>query len=170
MSRKIIVATDRNGGIGKDNDLLWHLPADMQFFKSKTSGHIVIMGRKNYESIPEKFRPLPNRTNIVLTRNPDYEAPGCAVFHSLEACMESLAQEKLRKDIYIIGGGEIYRKALQLGVVDEMYITHVDHVFDADTFFPETDPEEWTSEEILRHPADEKNPYPFTIRYYTHKH
>lgn len=166
MNVKLIVAVDSDSGIGKNNDLLWHLPADMKFFKETTLGHIVVMGRKNYESIPERFRPLPGRENAVLTRQPDFDAPGCIVFHSLPDCLEYYRNEQERI-VFIIGGGQIYQEALQMDSVDEMYVTHVEAKLDADTFFPACDPSDWDAEIILEHPADDKNPYAFTVKKYT---
>lgn len=165
MKVSLIVATDQKQGIGKNNDLMWHLPADMKFFKETTMGHIVVMGRKNYESIPEKFRPLPGRVNAVLTRNEDYQAEGCLVFHSLEECLRHFS--KGQETVFIIGGGEIYRQALEQECVEEMYITEVAHTFDADTFFPELDDSKWKGETIAAHPKDEKNKYDFIIRKYS---
>lgn len=167
MKVKLIVAVDKQFGIGKNNDLMWHLPADMKFFRETTTGHVVVMGRKNYESIPEKFRPLPNRENVVLTRNTAYEAPGCLVFHDLEACLHHYS--KTDQTVFIIGGGQIYREALNAGVVDEMLITHVDHTFDADTFFPEIDWSAWEKEFSLLISSDEKNAYSFEIVRYVKK-
>lgn len=168
MRISLIVAMDRERGIGKNNDLMWHLPADMKFFKETTTGQIVVMGRKNYESIPERFRPLPNRENVVLTRNTDYRAEGCKVFHSLEDCL-SFYDGETERTVYIIGGGEIYRQALELDVIQEMYITHIDSVFGADTFFKEFDEEKWMINEILNWPKDEKNEAGFRIRHYIKK-
>ena len=126
MKVSLIVAMDAERGIGKNNDLMWHLPKDMQFFKDTTQGQIVVMGRKNYDSIPEKYRPLPNRQNVVLTRNTDFEAPNCLVFHSLQACLEHF-QDEQERTVFIIGGGEIYRMAMEANVLDDMYITYVHH-------------------------------------------
>ncbi|MGV3630564.1 MAG: dihydrofolate reductase [Bacteroidota bacterium] len=165
MKIKLIVAADARLGIGKNNDLLWHLPADMQFFKQTTFGHIVVMGRKNYESIPERFRPLPGRENAVLTRQTDFDAPGCMVFHSLASCLDHYKNERERI-VFIIGGGQVYEEALRMDCVEEMYITHVDASLDADTFFPACDPADWEAEIILEHPSDEKNPYAFTVKKY----
>ena len=111
MKVALIVAIDAERGIGKNNDLMWHLPNDMKFFKETTQNQIVVMGRKNYDSIPEKYRPLPNRLNVVLTRNEDFQAPDCEVFTSLEACFEHFKNETERT-VFIIGGGEIYKMAL----------------------------------------------------------
>ena len=99
---------DANRGIGKNNDLMWHLPNDMKFFKEKTTDNIVVMGRKNYESIPEKYRPLPNRENVILTRNKDFKAEGCIVLHSFDELLQHYENEEDRT-MFIIGGGEIYK-------------------------------------------------------------
>jgi dihydrofolate reductase len=168
MKVSLIVATDLEKGIGKNNDLMWNLPADMQFFKNTTAGHIVVMGRKNYESIPEKFRPLPNRLNVVLTRNTEFSAENCHVFHSLKACLDSFRNETERT-VFIIGGGQIYREALEINVVDEMFITTVNHTFEADTFFPSFDASKWTSEVLFHHPKDAKNPFDFVVHRFEKK-
>lgn len=159
---------DNERGIGKNNDLMWHLPADMKFFKETTLGHIVVMGRKNFDSIPERFRPLVGRENVVLTRNTAYSAENCQVFHSLEACLAAYENETERY-VYIIGGGQIYKQALQLNCVDEMYITHVDHVYGADTFFPEIDENNWDTSVVFSHEVDEKNAVAFQVKHYIKK-
>ncbi|MBC9813093.1 dihydrofolate reductase [Crocinitomicaceae bacterium CZZ-1] len=166
MRVALIVAMDREGGIGKNNDLMWHLPADMRFFKATTTGHIVVLGRKNYESIPERFRPLPDRENAVLTRNKAYIAPGCIVFNSLEACLAHY-QNETERTVFIIGGGEIYQQALAADVVDELYITHVDNVYDADTFFPKEDLSGWHATTVQSQQPDEKHEAGFEIIKYT---
>lgn len=165
MKVSLIVAMDRDRGIGRNNDLMWHLPADMKFFRETTTGHIVVMGRKNFESIPERFRPLPNRENVVLSRSESYEAAGCLLFTSLEACLDHYHSETDRT-VFIIGGGQIYREALKSGCVTEMYITHVEGSFGADTFFPEFNQEEWFVENETEYAADEKNSTGFVIRKY----
>jgi len=162
MKVSLIVAMDLERGIGRNNDLMWHLPADMKFFRETTTNHIVVMGRKNYDSIPTKFRPLPNRENVVLTRNIDYTAEGCLVFNSLEACLEHYKNET-DKTIFIIGGGEIYRNALELDCIDEMYISHVNKIYGADTFFPEFNLKAWEIETIHSHEKDEKNEASFSV-------
>lgn len=166
MRVALIVAMDLERGIGKNNDLMWHLPADMKFFKEKTIDQIVVMGRKNFDSIPEKYRPLPNRENVVLTRTENFKAEGCLVFHSLKDCLDRYRNESERT-VFIIGGGEIYNLALKAGVVQEMYITHVNKVYDAETFFPEINPAEWQAEEILTHEIDERHEASFTVKKYT---
>lgn len=165
MNISIIVAVSINGVIGKDNKLPWHLPADMAFFKEKTNGHCVITGRKNYESIPEKYRPLPNRTNIVITRQKDYKAPGAIVVHSIEEAMVE-AQKTSHPEIFIIGGAEIYNQALALDFVDTIYLTQIHYVFEGDTYFPELHGEAWheiANEDFV---ADEKNVYAYSFNKY----
>ena len=162
MKVSLIVAVDLEKGIGRNNDLMWHLPADMKFFRETTTNQVVVMGRKNYDSIPTKFRPLPNRENVVLTRNTDYKAEGCLVFNSLEACLKHYENEQERA-VFIIGGGEIYKKALELNCIDEMYVSHVDKIYGADTFFPEFNLKDWTVEIVLSHEKDEKNEASFNV-------
>lgn len=158
----IIVAVAENNAIGKDNRLLWRLPDDMKFFKEKTEGHCVVTGRRNYESIPEKFRPLPGRTNIVVTRQKDYSAPGALVVESIDAAIE-LAKGRGEDQLFIIGGGEIYAQCM--GIADEILFTRVHHSFDADTFFPEIG-SEWKEVWSAHHAADEKHAYSFTFIQY----
>ena len=112
MIVSLIVAASENQVIGKDNDLIWDLPKDMNYFKSTTQGHHVIMGRKNFESIPHKYRPLPNRINVIVTRQSSYEAEGSVVVNSIEEALR-IAKEAQDKEPFIIGGGEIYRYALE---------------------------------------------------------
>ena len=145
----LIVAMDRNRGIGRDNDLMWHLPNDMRFFKETTENQIVVMGRKNYDSIPEKYRPLPNRENVILTKNTSFEASNCSVFHSLDAALSAYQSDKNRK-FFIIGGGQIYKLALEAKILEEMFITHIDGNYDADTFFPDFDESDWNKELLMR--------------------
>ncbi len=159
---------DAKRGIGKNNDLMWHLPADMNFFKETTKNQIVVMGRRNYDSIPEKYRPLPNRLNVILTRNKEFQAENCLVFNSLKDCLTHFENENERK-VFIIGGGEIYKMALDANCLDEMFITDVDGVFDADTFFPEFDEIEWKVEVLSEQKIDEKHSHGFIIKKYTRK-
>ncbi len=159
---------DAKRGIGKNNDLMWHLPADMNFFKETTKNQIVVMGRRNYDSIPEKYRPLPNRLNVILTRNKEFQAENCLVFNSLKDCLTHFENENERK-VFIIGGGEIYKMALDVNCLDEMFITDVDGVFDADTFFPEFDEIEWKVEVLSEQKIDEKHSHGFIIKKYTRK-
>ncbi|MBO4741286.1 MAG: dihydrofolate reductase [Bacteroidales bacterium] len=128
----LIVAVAENGAIGKNNDLLWHISADLKHFKALTTGHCIIMGRKTYESFPK--RPLPNRRNIVITNNMDYREEGCEVVHSVE---EAIALCKDDEQSFVIGGATVYRQFLPL--VNKIYLTKVFATFEADTFFPEID-------------------------------
>ncbi|MEM6525833.1 MAG: dihydrofolate reductase [Bacteroidota bacterium] len=158
MKISIIAAVAKNRVIGKDNDLVWSLPDDMKFFMHTTSGYPVIMGRKNYESIPAKYRPLPKRKNIVITRQQGYKAEGAFVVHSLEEAIAS-AREDRPNEIFIIGGGQIYEMGLD--IVDTLYITEIHETFDGDAFFPEYDRFEWEEAGRISHPIDERHAYPF---------
>jgi dihydrofolate reductase len=152
----LVVAMAENRVIGKDNKLIWHLPADLKHFKQTTSGHPIIMGRKTFESIG---KPLPNRTNIIVTRQTDLQAEGCMVANSLpEALM--LAQQ-LDAEIFVIGGAEIYQQALFLA--DTIYVTEVHHSFEGDTFFPEIDSVLWQEVSREKNEPDEKNTYPYSF-------
>lgn len=147
MQISIIAAIGKNRELGKDNKLLWHLSADFKRFKELTSGHIVVMGRKTYESLPEKFRPLPNRINVVITRDVDYKVKKAIVFHSIEEAIKNLESKiqnsefsilnsKLRDEIFIIGGASIYEQGIKYA--DKLYLTLVDRAYPgADAFFPE---------------------------------
>jgi dihydrofolate reductase len=138
-SLKIIVATDKRGGIGIDNKLPWHLPEDLAHFKQITSGHPIIMGRKTFDSIG---RPLPNRRNIVISRNREWQHAGVECVDSLQTAQAAVAGQ----DAYIIGGAEIYKQALPLA--DELIITEIVEDFSCDAFFPSVSPQEW--QEIAR--------------------
>ena len=166
MKTALIVAIDAARGIGKNNDLMWHLPNDMKFFKEKTQNQIVVMGRKNYDSIPEKFRPLPNRLNVVLTRNPDFQAPGCHVFTSLKECMEFFKKEEERT-LFIIGGGEIYKMALESNILDEIFITYIQKEYGADTFFPNVELSDWSEDLIFDQAQDEQHDASFRVMHYS---
>ena len=154
----IIAAAASNDALGKDNKLIWHLSKDLQHFKTLTNGHAVIMGRKTFESMP---RALPNRTNIVITRQSDFQAENITVASSLSKAL-NIALYDPRP--FIIGGGEIYKEAMS--IADEIELTRVHADFDADTFFPEISSHQW--KEVWRedHPADEKHPHAFTFLRY----
>lgn len=152
----IIVAADENNVIGKDNDLIWHLPDDLRFFKQKTNGHPIIMGRRTFESVG---RPLPNRTNIIITRSSDFKADGCVVVHSLDEALQVADQE----EIFIVGGSDIYRQALPMA--ERVYLTRVHHRFEGDRHFPELG-DEWLEIESVLHPKDEKHVHAFTFKTY----
>lgn len=130
----IIAAIGKNKELGKDGKLPWYIPEDMKRFKEITTGHPVIMGRKTWESIPEKFRPLRGRTNIVVTRQVGYEASGATVADSFETARAAAARAADANEIFVIGGGELYREALPFA--DRLYLTLVDDTVEADTFFP----------------------------------
>ena len=148
-----IVAISKNNVIGRDGHLPWHLSADLKRFKAITTGHSIILGRKNYDDIG---RPLPNRTNYVLTRNAAFEAPGCIVCNSLAQAIES-AQTAGENECFIIGGAAVYREAMH--VVKKMYVTRVESDVDGDVFFPEWG-EGWRKVSEERFEADEKNDFP----------
>jgi dihydrofolate reductase len=158
MKVSMIAAIGKNRVIGKDNKLIWNLPDDMKFFMQTTSGHHVIMGRKNYESIPEKFRPLPNRTNIVITRQESYVAPGAIVVNTLVRALE-IARQNKEKEAFIIGGGQIYELAMDSA--DYLYITEIDAEFEGDAFFPEFDKAQWQEIARVTHREDERHKHAF---------
>lgn len=144
-----------NRVIGRDNRLPWHLPADLRHFKQLTIGKPVLMGRKTWESIG---RPLPGRTNIVVTRARDYRAPGCVVVHSLDEAFSAAGQSG---EVMVIGGAEFYRQVLPRA--DCIYLTLVHGEFEGDTFFPELDDAHWQEVERTDCEADEKNPWPYSF-------
>ena len=152
----LIAAVAKNGVIGKDNDLPWDLPDDMKFFKEKTKNKHIILGRKNYESIPEKYRPLPNRTNIVLTKNKKYKAEGCILLNNFNKALDFSKKEN---NLFIIGGSEIYE--LGIKVADIMYITEIHSSFEGDVYFPKYNKSEWEEIERVFHDKDEKHKYSF---------
>ena len=162
MILSIIVAVAENNVIGKDNTLVWDLPKDMKFFKEKTKGHVVITGRKNYESIPEKYRPLANRTNIVITRQIHYPAPGAIVLGSIEAALAYVKEHHSKEEVFIIGGAEIYKQTHLL--CDRIYLTRIHHPFEGDAFFPVLSEKDWKLTASAEEAADEKNAYPFTFQ------
>ncbi len=166
MEIAMIAAVAENGVIGKDNDLVWRLPDDMKYFMNSTKNHYIILGRKNYESLPPKFRPLPNRTNIVITRQKNLELENTIVVNSLEDAIAVCKKDKQEK-VFVIGGGQIYQQVLP--ITDTLYITEIHNKFDGDTFFPEYDKNEW--EEISRdpHPTDERHKYAFDFVVYKRK-
>ncbi len=154
----MIAAAAENNALGKENDLVWHLPDDFKRFKKLTTGHHIIMGRKTFESFPQ---PLPNRTHIIITRNKDYKAKGAVVVHSLERALEIAKNDP---QPFIIGGGEIYKQALPFS--DKIELTRVHSDFEADTFFPEIDESEWKLVKKEFHTTDEKHKYAFTYLTY----
>lgn len=166
MVISLIAALSKNRVIGKNNDLPWHLPDDMKYFMNTTKAHHVIMGRKNYESIPEKFRPLPNRTNIVVTRQKEYQAPKCILVNSLEQGI-ALAKAAYEKELFIIGGAEIY--SLGLNYADRLYLTEIDAVIEGDTYFPAVNQNEWKEISRVPHGTDERHAHRFDFVVYEKK-
>ena len=162
MIVSLIVAVSENKVIGKDNDLVWNLPTDMKFFKDKTKNHFVIMGRRNYESIPSKFRPLPNRTNVIVSRQEKLEAEGCMVVDSIEKAIE-LAKVAKDQEPFIIGGGQIYKYAIDNQLIDRVYLTRVHTEIEGDTFFEDLD-DSWKLVHEKHHPKDERHPFSFTFQ------
>jgi dihydrofolate reductase len=159
MIRSFIVARAENGVIGKDNGLIWHMPNDLKFFKETTTGHYVLMGRKSYESVG---KPLPNRLNIIITRNTDYAVEGALVVHSLQEALD-LAFKQKQQEVFILGGGEIYRQALEKKLVDRIYLTEIKESFEGDTYFPELNATEWEETHRKEFQADNKNPHNYAF-------
>ena len=155
-----MAAMAENGVIGRDNTLPWHLPEDLARFKRRTEGHVVIMGRRTFESVG---RPLPNRRSIVITRKRDYHPPGAEIARSLAEALER-ARESKQDEVFILGGAEIY--ALALPDVDRLELTIVHADVSGDTFFPECDLGEWTLIDEQRHEADDRHAYAFSFRTY----
>lgn len=156
MIVSIIAAMAKNKVIGKDNDLVWNYPKDMRFFKEKTRDHFVIMGRKNFESIPEKYSPLPNRTNVVVTKQEGFVAKGCIVVKSLEQALE-IAREQGENEAFIIGGGQIYNYAIDNSLADKMYLTYLDKEYDGDVYFPDFETSNWKEVWRESHEKDENH-------------
>jgi len=163
MTISLIAALTRNRVIGRDNGLPWHLPDDMKYFMQTTKGHHVVMGRKNYESIPEKFRPLPNRTNLVVTRQQGLLLPKCTVTNSVEDAVE-IARKAGETELFIIGGAAIYD--LGLPMADRLYLTEIDTTLEGDTLFPAFARPEWKEISRRHHAADERHAYPFDFVIY----
>lgn len=156
----IIAAAGQNNSLGKDNDLVWHLPDDFKRFKELTSGNYILMGRKTFESFP---KPLPNRKHLIITRQKDYSVPeNCFVFDSIQKAIDFTDNQ----DIWIIGGGEIYKQSME--IADRIELTRVHSEFDADTFFPEIG-DEWELVKEEYHTSDERHKYAFTYLTYDRK-
>ena len=157
----MIAAAAENNALGKNNDLVWHLPDDFKRFKELTSGHYIVMGRKTFESFPKL---LPNRTHIIVTRQKNFQPEHCIVVDSIEKALEFVPENE---DAFIIGGGEIYKQSLDY--TDIIELTRVHSSFDADTFFPEINPDHWQLVEEEYHPKDEKHLVDFTYQTYIRK-
>ena len=163
MEIAMIAAVAANGVIGKDNDLVWSLPDDMKYFMNSTKAHYIILGRKNFESLPPKFRPLPNRTNIVITRQQGLTLDNTIVVNSLDDAI-AICKKSNQDKIFVIGGGQIYKQALP--ITDTLYITEIYHEFEGDTFFPDYDKKEWKEISREHHDIDEKHKYEFDFVVY----
>lgn len=157
----LIAAAGENNELGKDNDLVWHLPDDFKRFKKLTTGHHIIMGRKTFESFP---KPLPNRTHLVITRNLKYQKEGALIVHSLD---EALLKAQNDSQPFVIGGGEIYKLAMEHA--DKIELTRVHGNFEADTYFPEIDMDKWRLISEVKHEKDKKHNYSFSYLTYERK-
>jgi len=167
MIKTIIVATASNNAIGKNNDMLWHLPDDFKFFKRTTLDHMMILGRKTFDSLPSM---LPRRTLVIVTRQKDYEAPeGHYVAHSLDEAL-AICKQANAKETFIAGGGAIYKESLEKGLVSKMLITEVQASFeDAEIYFPEYEKSEWQETQREHHSSDDRHKYAFDFVTYEKK-
>ena len=166
MTISMIAAMSSNRVIGKNNDIPWHLPDDFSYFKETTREHVVLMGRKNFESLPDKFRPLPHRTNVIITRKRKYTADRAIVVHSLADGLD-LARQKGEEEVFIIGGGEIYNLGLE--VADKIYLTEINAQIDGEVYFPEFDKTTWQETSRKHHPADNRHKFDFDFVIYQKK-
>ena len=157
----LIAAAAENNALGKNNEMVWHLPDDFKRFKQLTTGHHIIMGRKTFESFP---KPLPNRIHIVITRQKDYNPQGCIVVSDLDDAIAAVPKEQ---DAYIIGGGEIFKLAIP--IADKIELTRIHQSYDGDAFFPEINLDDWKIVESHFHPTDEKHASSFTFETYLKK-
>lgn len=157
-----VVAMDKNRVIGKNNDLPWHLPEDLKFFKRVTMGHPIIMGRKTHESIG---RALPGRENIIVTRDRKYVSEGCTVLHSINEVKDRARDTD--EEIFVIGGSEIFKELFP--IADRLYITYIDEEFEGDTFFPIFSENDWELISNERGIKDKENPYTYSFRVYDKK-
>jgi dihydrofolate reductase len=160
MSVSIIAAISKNGYIGKDNQLLWHIPLDFKYFKETTIGHSVFMGRKTFLSIG---KPLPNRRNVVITRDTTFTSEGVEVCHSIDEAITLLTQHN--EEVFCLGGADIYSQTLPLA--DKLYITHVDVTIEGDAMFPEINPDQWHKISSKKHSEEETGSYPIEFAVYT---
>lgn len=160
MLRSIIVAVSDNQVIGKDNDLIWHLPKDLAFFKRTTSQHHMLLGRRTFEAIGG---PLKNRFHLVISRNFEYEHPEVAVFNDIEKAIE-FASNKGESELFIAGGGKIYEYCLENDLVDQIYLTRVHATFEGDTFFPELSEDQWELVSSEKEKSDERNAWDMSFQ------
>ncbi len=166
MSVSIIAAFSKNGVIGKNNRMAWHLPADLKYFKDKTSNHVVIMGRKTFESIGSK--PLTNRFNIIITKDISFKPDGVVVAHSIEEAIEVGKKyseiHSLSEELFIVGGAQIYEQALEFA--DKLYLTKVNTIIDGDSYFPRIDNSKWEVCFSEKFNSDEKNKFDYSFNEY----
>jgi len=156
MTITLIAAAAENNALGKDNQMIWHLPDDFKRFKQLTSSHYIIMGRKTFDSLPGM---LPNRTHVIITRQQDYTAENCIIANSLEEAIKACPQDE---EVFVIGGGEIYKQSIT--IADKIELTRVHCTTpEADAFFPEIDPNKWELTEKVYHPKDDKHKFDFTF-------
>jgi len=165
----IVVAMSENRVIGKDGNLPWRLPRDMSRFVELTGNNIVVMGRKTWDSIPDKFKPLKRRINLVLSRDPEFKPEGCSVFSNLQTAIRMVQELEPKKKIFVIGGESVYKEALRLGIVEQMFITMVHARFEGDTFFPEINGDEWKATGGFRIPRDKENEYDMSFLLFERK-
>jgi dihydrofolate reductase len=163
MKLFLIAAVANNNVIGKDNQLIWRMPADLKHFKDLTMGHILIMGRKTFESLGS---PLKGRTTIVLSRRSDYDAQGCQVVSELADALKLVKDEK---EVFIAGGAQIYDQSINLHQTRRIYLTRIYASFEGDAFFPEIDPNHWELIERTYYEPDDKNPYAYSFQTYKRK-
>jgi len=161
MLISLVAAAGNNNVIGGNNKLLWKMPSDMKFFMNLTLGHPVIMGRKTYESFG---RPLRERLNIIISRDTTLEIKDCKVVHSLKEALDLVKDEK---EVFIIGGAEIYKQSMD--IANKIYLTRIYGDFEGDSYFPIIPDKDWVQTSITEHPSDEKNPYPFAFLEYIKK-
>jgi dihydrofolate reductase len=157
MIKAIMVAKGNNNVIGRNNDLVWHMPADLKQFKDTTSGHYVIMGRKTFESMG---KPLIRRLNIIVTRKEDFSVEGAVVKHSIEEALD-FALDQRQKMVFILGGGQIYKQAMPLA--DKLYVTEIHAEFEGDTTFPAIDSADWEEKKRMDFTADAENPHDYSF-------
>jgi dihydrofolate reductase len=157
----LIAAAAENNALGKDNQLIWHLPDDFKRFKEITSSHYIVMGRKTFESFP---KPLPNRTHVIITRQKEFLAEGCIVVNSIEKAIEACPKEE---EVFVIGGAEIYQQSI--GFADKIELTRVHDTFEADAYFPEINLNQWVLVFEEYHPKDEKHKFDFTFQTFLKK-
>ncbi len=165
MKLFIVAAVANNNVIGENNQLMWHMPADLKRFKEITTGNTMLMGRKTFESIGKA---LPNRKTIIVTRRKDFHPKDCVVVNSIKEAFCHIKENNIN-ELYVAGGAEIYRQVINLHFTKRLYITRIYANFEGDSFFPEINPDKWELIEHEEQETDEKNPYPFAFQVYKKK-